>query len=90
MTPVSRGHGRVCMPGPMSTADCTPEGQWPAGCCLSSLQTGSGMRFLPQLLTHLLSGLAIFVASILRKVIVANFKSKLLVPIFQQGHELKK
>lgn len=31
----------------------------------------------------------LLVASILRKIIVANFKSRLLVPVFQQGHELK-
>lgn len=48
------------------------------------------MRLPPQLLVRLLSGLTTLVASILWKIIVANFKSKLLVPIFQQRHELKK
>lgn len=36
------------------------------------------MRLPPQLLIHLPSGLATLVALILRKIIVANFKSKLL------------
>lgn len=58
--------------------ECTPQAQRPAGCCLSLCQAGSGMRLPPQLLIHLPSGLATLVALILRKIIVANFKSKLL------------
>lgn len=45
-------------PGLVSAAEHTPQAQRPTGRCLSSHQRGSGTRFPPQLLFHLLSGLA--------------------------------
>lgn len=72
------------MPGRASAcSERTPQEQLPAGHRLFSGQTSSGTR-LP---LHLLSGLATLMASVLLKIRLDNFTSKLLVPIVQQGHE---